>query len=48
MVTDYSFISEEAIFIVSRFLNALSRHLKDTNDHIEEGFIYFALRFDPA
>lgn len=47
-VTDYNFIDKNANFIMTRFLNALVRHICDTGCRVGDGFMLFALKVDPS
>jgi hypothetical protein len=46
-VNDYCFLEEEAHFICTRFLAALSVHIRDAELSVGTGFILFALRLNP-
>ena len=46
-VTDYSFLPETSNFILTRFLNSLTRHIIDAGIEVEVGFMHFALKYDP-
>lgn len=47
-MTDYSFLTEESSFLVSRFLKALSNHVVDIKGEVGIGFILCALKIDPS
>ena len=47
-VTDFSYLSEEANFILTRFLVSLARHIVDVGLEVEVGFMLFALKYDPS
>lgn len=47
IVTDYAFLVPETIFIMTRFLNSLVRHICDTQARVGHGFMLFALKVNP-
>jgi hypothetical protein len=47
-VTDYSFLSPDAHFIMNRFLNTLVRHICDTKGRVAQGFMLFALHVNAS
>ena len=46
-VTDYAFLVPDTIFIMTRFLNSLIRHICDTKSRVGDGFMLFALKINP-
>ena len=48
IVTDYTFLTAKAHFIVQRFMNSLSQHIIDTRGKVNKGFMLFAMRIDPT
>ena len=46
-VTDYAFFVPETIFIMTRFLNSLVKHICDTKSRVGDGFMLFALKINP-
>ena len=47
-VTDYSFLTDESTFIMSRFLKSLSNHVVDIKGDVGVGYILCALKIDPS
>ena len=43
-VTDYSFLHEKSNFILTRFLNSLTKHVADAGIEVDVGLMLFALR----
>lgn len=46
-VTDYAFLAQDTIFIMTRFLSSLARHICDTQGAVGAGFMLFALKVNP-
>ena len=47
LVTNYCFLISDTLFIMTRFLNSLVRHICDTRTSVGEGFMLFALKVNP-
>jgi hypothetical protein len=46
--TDYSFLHPHSHYIVGKYLESLSRNIKDTNMEVAKGFMVIGLQMNPT
>ena len=48
MVMDYSFLGQETVFICTRFLISLIRHVCDMRETVGPGFVLYGVHLNPS